>query len=372
MGRTATHAKRQLQCSHYFALQQAVPRLQHGSERTPCSSAIGNPTLDTSTPQRDFGDKMNTVPDPHTLLRPRRAITGISAILLPFKDSGEIDWPGFRAHVARTAESGLTPAVNMDTGYGNLLSPDEKLRALDETHLVMSGKPFVAGAFVADVPGAPFDLAGYVRQAEPIVARGGTPVVVQSYGLTSQPDERIVASYAEFGNRVGPFIGFELGTMFAPFGKIYSLEVYEGLLGVTECLGAKHSSLRRDLEWQRIALRDAVRPDFKVFTGNDLAIDLVMYGSDYLLGLSTFAPDLFARRDEYWQTGDPRFYELNDRLQFLGFFAFRDPVQAYKHSAAQFIKLRGWIGADHTHPRSPTRPGSDVAILETIRMQLGV
>ena len=86
--------------------------------------------------------------------------------------------------------------------------------------------------------------------------------------------------------------------MFAPFGKIYSLEVYRGLLGIRQCIGAKHSSLRRELEWQRLVVRDAVRPDFLVLTGNDLAIDMVMYGSDYLLGLSTFAPGLLrqARR----------------------------------------------------------------------------
>lgn len=314
----------------------------------------------------------DTTPDPLTLLRPRRAITGISAILLPFTASGEIDWPGFRAHIARTAENGLTPAVNMDTGFGNLLTPPEKLKALDETYDVLGGKSFVAGAFVADTPGAPFDLDGYARQAEPIVARGGTPVIVQSYGLTGQSDEGIVASYTALGQRMGPFIGFELGTMFAPFGAIYSLDVFRGLLGVKACLGAKHSSLRRDREWQRVVLRNAVRPDFKVFTGNDLAIDLVMYGSDYLLGLSTFAPDLFAKRDRYWLSGDPRFYELNDVLQYLGFFAFRDPVPAYKHSAAQFLTLRGWIGCDRTHAKCATRPDSDVAILDTLRNQLGV
>ena len=75
---------------------------------------------------------------------------------------------------------------------------------------------------------------------------------------------------------------------------------------------------RRELEWQRLDLRNRVRPEFKVFTGNDLAIDMVMYGSDYLLGLSTFAPDAFARRDAMWESGDPRFYELNDLLQYLG------------------------------------------------------
>lgn len=315
---------------------------------------------------------MDTVPDPLTLLRPRRAITGISAILLPFTESGEIDWLGFRSHVARTAAAGLTPAVNMDTGYGNLLTPSEKMQALDETKSTLSGKPFVAGAFIPDSPGRAFDLDGYSRAAEPIVARGGMPVIVQSFGLTTLPDDELIAAYAAIGKRIGPYIGFELGTMFAPFGKIYSLDVYRGLLGVKECTGAKHSSLRRDLEWQRIVLRDQIRPDFKVFTGNDLAIDLVMYGSDYLLGLSTFAPDLFAKRDEFWRTADSRFYELNDRLQYLGFFAFRDPVPAYKHSAAQFLKLQGWIGCDRTHAKSPTRPESDVAILDTLRNQLGV
>src|SRR6185295_9973154 len=105
-----------------------------------------------------------------------------------------------------------------------------------------------------------------------------------------------------------------------------------------------------------LRLRDQERPDFLVLTGNDLAIDMVMYGSDYLLGLSTFAPDLFAQRDALWASGDPAFYELNDKLQYLGHFAFRDPVPAYKHNAAQFLKLRGWIACDATHPRSAARP----------------
>jgi hypothetical protein len=154
--------------------------------------------------------------------------------------------------------------------------------------------------------------------------------------------------------------------MFAPFGAIYDLETYRGLLRIERCIGAKHSSLRRGLEWDRLRLRDAERPDFWVLTGNDLAIDMVMYGSDYLLGLSTFAPDLFARRDAYWESGDDRFYELNDALQYLGFFAFRSPTPAYKHSAAQFLKIRGWIESDGTHPDSPRRPQSDVETLQDI------
>ena len=59
--------------------------------------------------------------DPLMMIVPRRKITGISAILLPFTPAGEVDWPSFDAHVLRTSDAGLTPAVNMDTGYVNLL-----------------------------------------------------------------------------------------------------------------------------------------------------------------------------------------------------------------------------------------------------------
>jgi dihydrodipicolinate synthase/N-acetylneuraminate lyase len=310
--------------------------------------------------------------DPIALLRPRRRITGISAILLPFTASGEIAWSHFADHCRRTAEAGLTPAVNMDTGFVNLLTAEQHRAVLQATRAALGGRPFVAGAFVADTPGSPFDRDSYLRAMQLIVDHGGTPVIVPSYGLTGLPDAEVIAAYEQLGRHCDAFIAFELGTMFAPFGTIYSLEVYRGLLGVKACIGAKHSSLSRELEWQRLALRDAVRPEFKVFTGNDLAIDMVMYGSDYLLGLSTFAPDQFAKRDMYWAAGDPRFYALNDVLQYLGFLAFRKPVPAYKHSAAMFLKLRGWIDCDATHPRSPTRPESDRDLLRGIAEQLGL
>jgi dihydrodipicolinate synthase/N-acetylneuraminate lyase len=310
--------------------------------------------------------------DPVKMLRPRRRIAGASAVLLPFTAGGAIDWPAFAAHAARTADASLTPAVNMDTGYVNLLDEPTRREVLEQTRRALAGRPFLAGAFVADRPGDPFGRDTYLREVEAITARGGTPVLFQSYGLTGQAGDDVVASYAEIGRHCDRFVAFELGPMFAPFGAIYPLEVYRGLLGIRQCIGAKHSSLRRDLEWRRLALRDAVRPDFRVLTGNDLAIDMVMYGSDYLLGLSTFAPDLFGRRDASWEAGDPAFYELNDQLQYLGFLAFRDPVPAYKHSAAMFLHLRGWAACDATHPGSPRRPDSDYPLLRDVGRRLGI
>ena len=62
----------------------------------------------------------------------------------------------------------------------------------------------------------------------------------------------------------------------------------------------------------------------------------------------------------------PRFTSSNDVLQYLGFLAFRAPIPAYKHSAAMFLKLRGWIDCDATHPQSPTRPDTDRELLREI------
>jgi len=313
----------------------------------------------------------STAPDrPHERIRPGRSITGISATLLPFTEDGSVDWDGFDAHVARTAEAGLVPAVNMDTGYANLLDAATRRQVLEHTRRVMDGDPFVAGAFVDDEPGDPLDLDAYRRQVERIQEHEGLPIIFQSYGLTEQPPDDILAAYREIGRDCPRYIAFELGTMFAPFGKIYDLDTYAGLMDLPECIGAKHSSLDRQLEWKRLALRDDRRPDFKVFTGNDLAIDMVTYGSDYLLGLSTFAPDLFAVRDRLWREENPDFYALNDLLQYLGFFAFREPVPAYKHSAAQFLELRGWIDSSTPHPDAPRRYDSDRPILQNIAERL--
>ncbi len=290
-------------------------------------------------------------------------------MLLPFAADGGIDWQATEAHIARTSVVGLTPAVNMDTGYVQLLGEADKLRVLDLAADVTGGR-FVAGAYVADSAGSSFDLAGYVSASAAIVDRGGTPVVFPSHGLNSLDDEGWVAALTAIGGEVDRFIGFELGAMFVPYGRIPSLEAYEGLLGIASCIGAKHSSLSRGLEWDRLELRDRVRPDFAVLTGNDLAIDMVMYGSDYLLGLSTFAPGAFAVRDRLWAAGDPRFHELNDLLQYLGAFAFRAPVPGYRHDAAMWFELRGWARSDGTPPSVPRRPESDRDVLADILQRI--
>jgi dihydrodipicolinate synthase/N-acetylneuraminate lyase len=303
-----------------------------------------------------------------------RAIEGISALLLPYGADERPDWDAYADNLERTASAGLQPAVNMDTGYVHLLSDAERAQVLKITARSLGKQPFVAGAFIEDKASGGESAEAlvelYCREGELIRAHGGTPILFQSTALTSLPDAEIALVYRAVSERVGPILGFELGSMFAPFGTIYSLELFEELLTIPGLLGIKHSSLDRQQEWQRLELRDRLRPDFKVYTGNDLAIDMVIYGSDYLLGLSSFAPEAFVLRDQLWAAGDARFFMLNDVLQYLGAFAFRAPVPAYKHSAAQFLHLRGRVPVPATHPRSPGRPATDLAILQELSRRL--
>jgi len=291
----------------------------------------------------------------------------MSAILLPFTADRRIDWDGFAAHVARTAAAGITPAVNMDTGYVQLLDDSTRERTLRIARDTLgAGRELVAGACVVDGPGAAFDEAAYGRQFEMITAVGAVPVIFPSFGLTAGSDADMLARYRLLSHRVESFIGFELSTEFVPSGRVLALDAYAEMLQIPNCIGAKHSSLSRRLEWDRLALRNRVRPEFHVFTGNDLAIDMVRYGSDWLLGLSTAAPEAFAKRDQWWAEGDSRFDELDDALQSLGDFAFRRPVPAYKHSMAQALHLQGLIAGDEPHPDSARRPATDREIIRTI------
>ncbi len=310
------------------------------------------------------------VTHPNARVRPRRTITGMSAVLLPHTAGGAVDWDGLAAHVARTAGAGLTPAVNMDTGFVQVLDEATRDRVLEVAAANSDG--FVAGAYLDDRAGDRFDLEGYRRQVDRIVARGGLPIVFPTHGLTALDGDGWVGAHAALAEQCDRFLAFELGPMFVPYGRIYDLDAYRGLLGIDACVGAKHSSLDRMPEWERLAIRDEVRPDFMVLTGNDLAIDMVMYGSDYLLGLSTFAPDRFAERDRMWATGDPGFFELNDLLQELGDFTFREPVPGYRHDAALFLELRGWIGSSRVPDGVTLRPDTDVDVLRDIAERLGV
>ena len=313
---------------------------------------------------------MPTTSDIIKRIIPGRKITGVCAVFLPIKAEGKIDLNSFMRLLNQVVLSDLTPAINLDIGFVNYLTYQEKSDVLLCAYEVLSNKPFFAGAAIEGEIGDAITL--YSRETEIIQKHGGTPILLQSSALQGKPDRVIVEIYKKIAANCESVIAAETGQMFAPYGQIYSLGLVEELLQIPQLTGLHHSSLRRDLEWMRLELRDRVRPDFTIYTGNELALDMVMYGSDYLLGLPVFAPELFSIRDALWANNDPAFFELNDKLQALGSFAYRHPIQAYKHNAAQFLKLTGAIETDNTHPNDFHRTISDLDILRGIAERLNL
>ena len=136
----------------------------------------------------------------------------------------------------------------MDTGYVQLLDDDTRARVLDVAATrPMRARPASWPARSSPTsPGAPFDLDAYLaRDGADQRARAARRWCSRRTGSTRSADAEWVAAHDALGARFDRFIGFELGPMFVPYGRIYSLAAYEGLLGVASCIGAKHSSLSR-------------------------------------------------------------------------------------------------------------------------------
>jgi len=311
----------------------------------------------------------NTIETLGERLRPGRKVKGIAAALLPYDANGKVAVEAFQRHLQATHQAGLMNAVNMDTGYVNFLSDREKQDVLNWTRDALGKNvPFVAGAYVEGRHGDLVQL--YRRELDLISSFDAIPIIFPTSRLHGKKSDEKVDTYRLVCKGYPQVLGFELSPQFAPNGEIFDESTVTGLIEIPEMIGMKHSSLDRMLELDRLALRDRLRPEFRIFTGNDLGINMIEYGSDYLLGLATFAPEKFAERDRAWESGNPAYYELSDGLQYLGNVAFREPIPAYKHSAAVFLHLCGRIPTDSPHPMNVKRPLWEAEILEDCRRRL--
>lgn len=267
---------------------------------------------------------MSSLADAYDRLAPGRRPHGISAVLLPYTREGDIDWHAFERHAGDTHRAGLDVAVNMDTGFGELLSAAERDAVLDATRRVLgAGSRFYAGAY-------PDETGDHRAAIAAIERREAIPVLVQSRRMHGLGAAEKAELYRRSCAGVGEAIAFELSPVFAAHGEIWDDETFARLLEIPALRGAKHSSLDRATELRRLAARDRA---------------LV--------------------------AGDAAFLTQNDALQHLGNVGFRAPVPAYKHSAAQYLHLTGRLASDGIHPRAPRRPASDRILLLDCALRLG-
>lgn len=292
--------------------------------------------------------------------------------MVPFDEVGDPDWTAFAGHLARVAKVGLTPGLSMTIDDPALLRTDLQVGAIYQAEEALDGAEFYAGVHVLDDPSDWFNLERYRRQAEVVVAHGGIPIIFPSHGLSNLDDDDWLKVMTEMGRGLDRFMVGDVGTARSARGELRSMDAYVGLLRNQACLGIAHQSLSRGDEWDRLNRHAALRPDFRMLSLNEQAIDMAIYGSDYLLFGAAMVPERFARRDALWAEGDRAFYELNDALQYLASFTSRSPIGGQAHSVLQFMELRGWITNSDLPAGATMRPSSDLEILQGMAARLGI
>ena len=304
-------------------------------------------------------------PDQLTLvlrhLTPARLIDGCGALPLPFDDDGQPDLDALAALVQQTYAAGLTPAINTHAGSAELLTDDERDDVLAVTAGVALGRRFLA-AVVADAGAEPLALR-YARAMSRVRRQGGTPMLWPCAELTTLDDDAVTDVHRAATLDDAGVLAVEVGPAIAAGGRVYSLDVFQHLMDVPALGGLFHASHSRVSEWYRLEARDTRRPEFRLYSGHDLAIDMPAYGSDYLLASAGVLPEAFRLRDRLWTAGDAHVTDVNDALQFVSSVMHRPPVAAARHSAALLLDIRGASRSASPHPGSARRPDADRDLL---------
>ena len=197
--------------------------------------------------------------------------------------------------------------------------------------------------------------ARYGRAVDTVVRQGGTPLLLPIRELAALDGDALAHLWRQATAGHRGVLVIEMAAAFGAPAPLYAAEVVTRILDIASLGGLVHASLDRGAEWARIEARDIARPDFRIYSGHERALDMVAYGSDYLLATAGCAPEAFAARDRAWRHGAPVGFELNDALQALATLLYREPIDGARHGALQWLQACGWS-------RRTARPCAGVAL----------
>jgi hypothetical protein len=301
-------------------------------------------------------------------LTPSRTIDGCAAMPVWLGPSGRLDLAGFAARLQAVFAAGLTPAVNLFAGSVERLGADQRTDILATAAGVARGRRFFAGTLPTD-DAAPLAVR-YGRAIDAAVRQGGTPLLLPIPELGTLDGDGLAHLWRQATAGHRGVLLIEMADAFGAPAPLHAAGVITRLLDIASLGGLVHASLDRGAEWARVEARDAARPDFRIYSGNERALDMVGYGSDYLLATAGCAPEAFAARDRAWRAGAPIGFEVNDALQALATLLYRTPLGGARHGALQWLQVRGEIAQARPVLGVERRPDSDLALLGEIADRL--
>jgi 4-hydroxy-tetrahydrodipicolinate synthase len=291
----------------------------------------------------------------------------IPAIVTPMSPEAALDLAALRHYVRWLVEQGpVALAVNVDTGEGPHLTPDERRQTLETVVEAAAGECLVVAGIAGPSTAAGVANARAAQSAGadamlifPIPAYLGTP-------LNPEVPFRYHAAIAEAVDL--PMILFNLQPALG--GVLYSSEVLQRLVTIPTVAALKEASFDSMRFLQvKAALQAASRP-IALLTGNDNFIyeSFVLGATGALLGFSTLGTaEQVAMLKAVERCDFNEAQALGHRLQPLADIVFAPPVTDYRARTKECLKMLGVL--ECTTVRAPLLPVSD-AEREVLRRAL--
>lgn len=287
----------------------------------------------------------------------------IPAIVTPMTSEGKLDLPALRRYVQWLAEQGpVALAVNVDTGEGPHLTPDEKRQTLETVAETVAGKCKVVGGVAG-----PSTAQGVVNARAARDAGADALLIFPISAFLGQPlnpeiPYRYHAAIAEAVDR--PLILFQLQPALG--GVLYSTEILHKLITIPSVAAIKEASFDAMRFLQVKAALESASRRITFLTGNDNFIceSFILGAEGALLGFSTLGTREQVKMLDAIGRGDiAQGRELGACLQPLADVIFAPPVTDYRARTKEALKMLGVL--DNTTVRPPLLPISE-AERETI------
>lgn len=281
----------------------------------------------------------------------------IPATVLPMDGRGEIDEAGLRHYLRWLLPQGpVGLAVNVDTGEGPQLEPEERAQVIEVAAEEADGQV----AVIAGVMGA--STAQAVQSATDAVAAGADAVMVFPTGafLGEPVDAELIYRYhAAIAEAVDvPQLLFQLQPALG--GVIYGGEVIRRLAEIPNVAAIKEASFDARIFVETARVLEGLDRKISLLTGNDNFIyeSFVLGAEGALIGFGTLVTDLQVEMHRACAEG--RFEEARriwERILPLEEVVFGAPVRNYRARTKEALKMLGVL--ENSYVRPPLLPVSE-------------
>lgn len=277
----------------------------------------------------------------------------IPAVIVPMRKDYSIDFEAYRNYLEWViAQRPVGLAVNVDTGEGPYLTPDERREVIRVTKEVAAGRCFI----VAGV-GGPSTIFATANAKAAREAGADALLVFPTAAFLNDPlDPRIMVQYhwaiAEASGL--PLIVFQLGPIFG--GVNYPAQALAQVLRIPQIIGLKDASF--DAE-RFVKTRDVIRAadhPITLLTGNDnFLLESFLLGAEGgLLGYGAVGVGLLVEMLKAVQRQDfAGAAAMQERVQGYCDYIYDHPIGDYRARCKVALVHMGLLKPEQTYVRPP-------------------